>query len=303
MSARACPVCDAGSELATAFLEENIDTSKLTSFSYASRKTPEFMWRHMVRCTRCDLVYADEPPDETELGHAYHVADYDSVEEAQDAAAAYIRELQPVLKALPQCESALEIGAGTGIFLEMLAAHGFSSVAGVEPSTAAVAAAPPTRRSWLREAMFEERDFEPRSFDLICCFMTLEHVRDPGIIAAAAMRLLKEGGAFVSVTHDYRGAVNRLLGRRSPILDIEHLQLFSPESIRHLYSRHRYRDVRVSAFRNRYSLDYWARLSPLPPAAKARMRSALKRLGMAHVKLSINVGNTMAIGFKREGLG
>jgi hypothetical protein len=54
----------------------------------------------------------------------------------------------------------------------------------------------------------------------------MEHVLDPKVIALPAFRLLRPGGAFVTVTHDHRGRLNRLLGRRSPIIDIEHLQLF-----------------------------------------------------------------------------
>ena len=29
------------------------------------------------RCPTCDLAYADQPPSEDEVAHAYHVADYD----------------------------------------------------------------------------------------------------------------------------------------------------------------------------------------------------------------------------------
>jgi SAM-dependent methyltransferase len=101
--------------------------------------------------------------------------------------------------------------------------EGFSELVGVEPSTAAIAAAPENRRQWIREGIFREADFSPSSFDLICCFMTMEHVPDPKVISDAAFRLLKPGGAFVTVTHDYRATVNRVLGKRSPIIDIDHM--------------------------------------------------------------------------------
>ena len=115
---RTCPVCHAGFDMAELFFEQNIDPSKLSGFSFASRKEPEYMCHRLVRCSNCDLVYADQPPDATELAHAYHVAEYDSSEEANDAAAAYVRALQPTLSLLARHHSVLEIGAGTGIFLE-----------------------------------------------------------------------------------------------------------------------------------------------------------------------------------------
>ena len=296
---RTCPVCHTGSEKAKLFFEKNIDSAKLSGFSFASRKEPEYMCHRLMQCPNCDLVYADQPPGEDELAHAYHVADYDSSEEANDAAASYIRAIKPTLGALARRQSALEIGTGTGIFLECLSREGFTTLVGVEPSSAAIAAAPEYRRAWIREGMFDEKDFAPESFDLICCFMTMEHVRDPNIIAHSALRLLRPGGAFVTVTHDYRSPVNRLLGTRSPIIDIEHMQLFSDRSVRYLFESAGYVDVTVNAFVNTYSLRYWMRLAPLPRGVKSAVSGLMAFMGVDNVKLGVNVGNLIAAGFKR----
>lgn len=295
---RPCPVCQTSSENATLFLEGNFDAAKLSSFSFASRKTPEFMCHRLVRCPRCDLVYAHQPPAENELAHAYHSADYDSSEEANDAAKAYIKAIRPTLAALQRRESALEIGTGTGIFLEHLSHEGFTELVGVEPSTAAIAAAPAHRQAWIRQGMFDENDFAPQSFDLICCFMTLEHVRDPKTIARAALNLLRPGGAFVTVTHDYRGAVNRLLGRRSPIIDIEHLQLFSRDSLARLFEGTGYAGFQVRGFVNTYSLQYWMRLAPFSTGFKQAGQSLMSGTGLGRLKLGFNVGNLIATGYK-----
>lgn len=296
---RPCPVCNTSSGNARLFLEGNIDPSKLTAFSFASRKEPEYMCHRLMQCPTCDLVYVDQPPGEDELAHAYHTANYDSSEEANDAAAAYIGAIRPTLNALARCQSALEIGTGTGIFLEYLSREGFSELVGVEPSSAAIEAAPMCRRAWIREAMFDEHDFAPSSFDLICCFMTLEHVPEPGVIARAALRLLRTGGAFVTVTHDYRSIVNRLLGKRSPIIDIEHMQLFSERSVRFLFENSGYAGVTTKTFVNSYALGYWMRLAPLPPVLKRGVSQVMSALGVDHFKLGINVGNHITAGFKR----
>jgi 2-polyprenyl-3-methyl-5-hydroxy-6-metoxy-1,4-benzoquinol methylase len=296
---RCCPVCHAGLDKTKLFVEKNIDPTKLSEFSFASRKEPEYMCHRLVQCLNCDLVYVDQPPSESELAQSYHVADYDSSEEANDAAASYLRAIRPALGMLAQCQSALEIGTGTGIFLECLSQKGFSELVGVEPSTAAIEAAPEYRRKWIREGIFEESNFTSESFDLICCFMTMEHVHDPQVVAKAAFNLLRPGGAFVTVTHDYRSLVNRLLGKRSPIIDIEHMQLFSKHSATHLFESVGYADVTVEAFVNTYSLRYWLRLAPLPSAVKRVVSSLITSLGMKNVKLGVNVGNLITIGFKR----
>jgi len=297
-SSRTCPVCKTTSDKATLFLGENISPEKISSFSFASRKLPEYMCHHMVRCNVCDLVYADMPPQEEELAESYHAASYDSSEEADDAAKSYIAAIQPALARLNQRESALEIGTGTGIFLEHLKSAGFATLVGVEPSTAAIEAAPEHRRNWIREGMFDEKDFQPGSFDLICCFMTMEHVGDPMELSNAAFRLLRPGGVFLTVTHDYTSTVNRLLGKRSPIVDIEHLQRFSRRSIRELFERSGFKNVSVKSFKNRYSLRYWLRLSPLPVFLKRGLDRMISSSSIGSHRIGINVGNAIAAGFR-----
>lgn len=295
---RACPVCQTPHDRAKLFFVNNIDTAKLSSFSFASRKTPEFMAHRLVQCPLCDLVYANQPPSEDELARAYHVADYNSAEEAGDAATAYMQAMQPTLHKLVPKHAALEIGTGTGVLLEELNRAGFDDVMGIEPSVAAIAVAPEHRKAWIREGIFVEGDFRPESLDLICCFMTMEHVRDPKIIADAALRILRSGGVFITVTHNYRSLVNRVLGRRSPIIDIEHMQIFSDASIRYLFEGSGFDRVSVTAFANRYALGYWMRLSPLPTSFKSVVMHCFKWLGWSHWKLRINVGNTITVGYK-----
>ncbi len=93
---RPCPVCGTSWRDASVFLEGNYDPAKLNEFSYSSRKTPEYMNLALVPCPTCDLVYANDPPTREDLANAYHVADYDSSEEADDAATAYVRAIAPM---------------------------------------------------------------------------------------------------------------------------------------------------------------------------------------------------------------
>lgn len=297
---RPCPVCGCESVTANLFIEKSIDVNKITRFSFSSRKEPEYMSHRLVQCRKCDLIFADQPPSQNELAQAYHAADFDSSAEAEAAALAYIKAIKPTLKCLAGRTSALEIGTGTGIFLELLAKEGFRDLVGVEPSAAAVSTAPAHRQAWIQLGVFEESCFLPESFDLICCFMTMEHVYDPKGIASSAFRLLRPGGSFVIVTHDYRGITNRLLGDRSPIIDIEHLQLFSKRSIKFLFDSCGFRDIAVRHFSNSYSLRYWLRLMPLPSLVKRLLMRILSIHGLGDVKWRANVGNLVTTGFKPQ---
>jgi SAM-dependent methyltransferase len=295
---RTCPVCGAGADQSEPYLSDSRDENRLSASSFASRKVPEFMSHAMVRCRVCDLAYVDRPPTVEELATNYHAADYDSAEEAEDAANAYARAIQAVLAGLPNRGAALEIGTGTGAFLDRLAEAGFRDLVGIEPSTAAIAAAPPHRRAWIREGIFECSDFAPESFDLICCFMTLEHVQDPGALVAAAHRLLRPGGAFVGVTHNRRSLVNRILGRRSPIVDVEHMQLFSPKSASRLLRDNGYVDVGGTSFLNRYRPSYWLRLVPMSRRPKDWLTQRLRGSWLDRRRIALDVGNFMSWGSK-----
>jgi predicted unusual protein kinase regulating ubiquinone biosynthesis (AarF/ABC1/UbiB family) len=90
------------------FIAQNITADKMTDFSFASRKEPEYMSHEMVHCSQCDLVYANRPPSQNELERAYHQANYDSTEEALDAARSYIKAIQPTLQLLANKQSVLD---------------------------------------------------------------------------------------------------------------------------------------------------------------------------------------------------
>jgi SAM-dependent methyltransferase len=298
LETRACPVCGAGPDRAAVFLEASFDPARLTAASFASRKTPEFMSYRLLRCTGCETVYAAAAPPAETLAEAYIAADYDSSEEATLAADTYADALVPAIAALPQRGRMLEIGTGTGVLLERMLRAGFTDVAGIEPSRAAIAAAAPAVRGLIREGVFNEADFAPASFDLICCFQTLEHVAEPRALVLACARLLRPGGALALVTHDYLAPLNRLLGRRSPIVDIEHLQLFCRPSLERLLQDAGLPPQQVRALVNRYPLRYWLRLTPLPGGLKRSVAALLGFIRLDRVKLGVNVGNLLAIGRK-----
>lgn len=295
---RACPVCHGRSH--APFADERIDPERVGALTYASRKPPEFMCLRLVRCTACDLVYAPSPPAEDFLHAAYADADFDSGPEAMAAAKTYADALAPYLQGLPGRHAAVDVGAGSGPLLPWLQGQGFAPVIGIEPSRAAIDAAPSTIRPLLREGMFSAGLLEDEAPSLICSFMTLEHLPDPGEFVATAYRLLEPGGALAVVVHDWRAPLNRLLGLRSPIIDVEHLQLFSPRALRELFQRAGFERIALSPIRNAYPLRYWLRLTPLPAPAKHLVLSLLERFGLADRNFAMNVGNMLAVGIKPQ---
>ena len=298
MISRACPLCGS-SDTGRVFAEANIELDRLDSYAFASRKMPEYMHHRLIDCPVCDLLYANPLPCEDDLAVGYGEAAFDSGVEAHYAAATYAVTLSTFIDRLPDSHGALDIGTGDGAFLECLLEKGFDGVTGVEPSRAPIAAAREDVRSLIREGLFRGDDFAPGSFSLVTCFQTLEHLNDPQEMTLQVRKLLKPGGAAFFICHNRRAISARLLGRKSPIFDIEHLQLFSPQSARYLLEQSGYCDVRVMTIVNRYPLRYWLRLLPLPQEMKRSLIATLDRIGVGGWSLAVPVGNIAVVGFKK----
>jgi len=294
---RACPLC--GGEDARVIVEATLDEGRLGASAFASRKLPEYMHSRMVECNGCGMLYANPVLRQEALAEAYKDASFDSGVESRLAAVTYRTILEPHLAALPSRNSALDIGAGDGAFLEELLALGFQNVVGVEPSEAPIAAAKPSMRSYLKCGIFAPEQFAAESLDLITCFQVIEHVWDPVKIAADAHALLKPGGLFVIVAHDRRAFSARVMGTKSPIFDIEHLQLFDRPTGTALLRTAGFRSIAIRSLLNRYPINYWIRLFPMPRTAKAAISWMARVSGIGNLLLSLPAGNLAMVGRKR----
>lgn len=296
---RACPVCGSRDRSSIVF-QARYDEVGLREFAFASRKTPEFMHFRMVRCSVCDLVYANPAPDPDWLWEQYEDAAFDAADESRHAARTYARLLKEIRSRLPDREAALDIGAGDGAFLEQLVEVGFSRVEGVEPSRAPVLQAKPEIRRLIREGFFDGKDYEANSFSLVTCFQALEHLEDPRNVCAEAYRILEPGGVFCGATHNHRALSARILGARSPIYDIEHLQLFSPRSLVFMLSHIGFERIVIKPLCNAYPLAYWVKLLPLPLRLKRALTGGLESLGLAGRVVHLWAGNLAVTASKAE---
>jgi SAM-dependent methyltransferase len=294
---RQCPVCGAAGGAAIA---GNVQTARLDRFSFSSRKVPDYMHWRLVACPRCDTLYANPAPPQAVLEEAYARTAYDSADAARHAAATYASLLPDLLAGTPDGGGALDVGAGDGAFLRELRRAGVDDVVGVEPSGAARDAAADDVRGLIQAGMFESDHFEAGRFRLVTVLQTLEHVADPLALCRGALHLLRDGGALAVVCHDRRARLNRLLGRRSPIFDVEHLQLFSRRSLRVLLARSGFERIEVRPLVNRYPLRAWARYLPLPDRAKRRILSALDN-PIGSIAVPMPVGNVAVVGYRPRG--
>src|SRR5258708_36100401 len=115
---------------------------------------PDRVHYRMVQCAHCGLVRSDPVLDEAELGRLYAESRLTYQHEAGFAGETYAHYLRELLPLLPEKKRLLEIGCGSGFFLERAPHLGFAEVCGVEPSCDAVEAASPKVRASIRNDSF-----------------------------------------------------------------------------------------------------------------------------------------------------
>jgi SAM-dependent methyltransferase len=295
MVTRVCPVCGNRDE-SEVFAPANFNMGQLDEYAFASRKIPEYMNFRLVVCPDCSLLYANPIFAMDKILSAYEEAAFDSQEEAAAAARTYARLLDGFLADLPDREGALDIGTGDGAFLVELLKRGFTKLHGVEPSKAPIRAAKAEVRPFIKRGIFNPKDFKKNSLSLVSCFQTFEHAHDPLRIAQGAFKLLKKNGIFFVISHNRKALPTKILGKRSPIFDIEHLQLFSPESVRILFEKAGFKKIRVKRFFNTYPLRYWLKLTPLP--AKKKILALLDKSILGRLPVKVYAGNMAVVGVK-----
>jgi SAM-dependent methyltransferase len=87
----------------------------------------------------------------------------------------------------------LELGSASGSFLAAMKGLGWE-VTGVEPDSASAARAAATTGARVLCSGVEDVEFAPRSYDLICAWMTFEHLHDPVAAFRRCHGWLRQGG-------------------------------------------------------------------------------------------------------------
>ncbi len=294
---RPCPICK-NAERSVVYRESTYDRSRWTAASFSSRKVPEYMHFRLLTCVACGLTYGSPVASEADAGRAYAAATFEARSESADAARTYSGYLR---KEGFTPGSALDIGCADGAFLRELLRLGFHDVLGVEPSQAPVDAAAPDVRGLIRQEMFDGARFAENTFDLVTCFQTIEHVYEPRLLLEQIFRVLKPGGKVFLVAHDLEAWSARIMGEKSPIFDIEHVQLFTRRSVRYLMTRTGFRAVHTFSILNSYALTYWVKLFPLPARAKNALLAALARpvlRAVGTLRIPVPAGNMAIFGTK-----
>ncbi|MGI9077431.1 MAG: class I SAM-dependent methyltransferase [Gemmatimonadaceae bacterium] len=298
LHATRCAICgiEGGS---TELYQANFTLDAFTPEVFSARRIPDRVHYRMVRCDTCSLIRSDPVADAQILARLYAQSTFDYDSEVSNLKRTYGRYLSRVTPHLRSRKgSLLEIGCGNGFFLEEAVSHGYRDVWGVEPSAAAVKLAAAQVRDRIVCDVMHADLFEPEFFDLICFFQVFDHISEPAALLDSCRTLLKPDGLLLFLNHNVDSLSFRLLGRRSPIVDIEHTYLYSPKTLTTLLGRHGFEVCEDGPVFNCYSLRYLSQLLPAPTRLKTIILAAMQQSRVGRVSLSVPLGNLYLVARK-----
>jgi 2-polyprenyl-3-methyl-5-hydroxy-6-metoxy-1,4-benzoquinol methylase len=292
-----CMICDTR-EFDRQVYAMNFQPQDLNADVFSARRLPDRLHYRMVRCTQCGLLRSDPILIDEELSRLYAGSHFTYAAEAAFTGETYLRYLRDTLPLVRERKRIMEIGCGSGFFLERALTEGFAEAWGVEPSVQAVEQASPRLRDRIRIGLYDRATFAAEQFDAICAFQILDHAPEPAAMLRACYEHLRPGGVALFINHDAGALSARLLGELSPIVDVEHTVLFDQRTMRRLFEHCGFRVHDVFSVRNTYPLQYWAKMTPLPGPVKAAAQTVLRTSGLGRIPIGLKAGNLGAIAVK-----
>jgi 2-polyprenyl-3-methyl-5-hydroxy-6-metoxy-1,4-benzoquinol methylase len=137
----------------------------------------------------------------------------------------------------------VDVGAGYGTFAKLMQNMGYDAVMVVEPSHDM---AEVCRSKGLEVIEKAVEDVELRDISVITCWELLEHLCHPGIVLESFHRALLPDGLLFLTTPNWEGFDLQILEEKSDnVGGPNHLQLFTPRSIRQLLDLHGFEVIRL----------------------------------------------------------
>ncbi len=292
-----CALCETPGN-ATELYPARLPTGAFNRTVFSARRPPDRIHYRLVRCRTCGLVRSDPTAAESLVNALYARSRFTYAAEAGNLRRTYGRYLARTRRWAAPSGSLLEVGCGNGFFLEEALRRGFRPVVGVEPGRDAVARAPSHLRPHIRNDILRPGLLPPGRFDRVCLFQVLDHIAEPGDFLAECFRLLRPGGVVLCLNHNVETLSARLLGERSPIIDVEHPYLYSPMTLRALFERAGFEVCEAGPVWNRYSLGYFAGLLPVPASVRWAVHRLLAGTGLHRLPAWLPLGNQYLIARK-----
>ena len=291
-----CPICETLDNSVSVY-PSNVDAHSFSTEVFSARRLPDRRHYKWVRCNSCTMLRSD-PVLDVDLEQLYVESTFDYSTEIDGLKKTYFNLVMRALGSKHLRKSIFEVGGGNGFFLEAAKDGGFKSVAGVEPSTEAIKAARSDIKPHMIASMMKSGVLQDDSFEVGAMFHTLDHLTDPVSTLKDCFKALQPGGVFIVAVHNERSWSARLMGERSPIIDVEHTHLYTRKSGQALFQKIGFVEVKSGAYNNHYSLAYILHLIPISRTFRKKVLESPIGVVLSKIKVIVPLGNMWIAGTK-----
>ncbi|MFZ0050973.1 MAG: class I SAM-dependent methyltransferase [Desulfobaccales bacterium] len=260
---------------------QRLTPESLTGYAFSARRLRRREHYRIVTCERCGLVRSDPILDDASLARLYAQSTFLFSEEVAYAAQTYAElflELRTKFAGDRPIRRLVEIGCSTGFFLERVLDMGVTEVLGFEPSRDCLTHAGKRMRPHILNDTFRPDLLGGRTFDVACAFHVLDHLPRPDETLRDMASLIDPGGFLLLACHDVQAWTAKLLGDHSPIFDLEHIYLFSRDTLVRLVEQTGLTVLHCGSLTNRYPMGYWLRMAPGGGKLARLLTSSLRQL-------------------------
>jgi SAM-dependent methyltransferase len=297
-----CMLC--GSDGARTVWASNIGgddgDARLEEFDYTYASVSLGVQRHhrVVRCVDCGLIYVSPRPTQTGGADVYRRLRDERYASLRAERVEHFEHDVAELEAFGPKGPVLDIGCGSGYFLEAARNRGWDPVRGVELN------------SWMvelgREAGLEinggqlrEQRYPDNTFQLVSLWDVIEHMNDPLAELAEVHRVMRSGGLLVLLVPDAESFWARLLGERWWAVIRMHLFYFTRETVTRLLERSGFRVEFVGTYPKRARLGYLNNLFRDQPPIHRSVGAVLDATGLGRLEIAVDPRDQMKIVARR----